>query len=90
MIEERVLVAKLDDLLKSMGLYEEDEEGQNSLLENIDSLMFIQLIIGIESRYGIGIPDELLLAKNFADKRSIVRILEELCNEEEQGGICKN
>lgn len=81
------VVEKLDNVLKNMGLYSEDEEGQDALLENIDSLMFIQMIVGIESEFGLGIPDEKLLAENFAKKSSIVSLIDELNNKEIEHGI---
>lgn len=81
------VVEKLDNVLKNMGLYSEDEEGQDALLENIDSLMFIQMIVGIESEFGLGIPDEKLLAKNFAKKSSIVSLIDELGDKEIGHGI---
>lgn len=73
---------KLNNLLKNMGLYSENEEGQDALLENIDSLMFIQMIVGIESEFGLGIPDEQLLVKNFSKKSRIISLISELNGEE--------
>ncbi len=73
---------KLDSLLRSMGLYSEDEEGQDALLENIDSLMFIQMIVGIESEFGLGIPDEKLLAENFSKKSKIINLIDALSGKE--------
>lgn len=44
---------------------------------NLDSLSIITLIVEIETRFDIEIPDNLLLMENFININSIANIIEE-------------
>lgn len=68
---------KLDAVLDNNGIYDSDDELQNELLSNMDSLQFVQLVVSIENEFDIGISDEHLLFKNFNTKEKIIKIIEQ-------------
>ncbi len=69
------ITKKLDEILISISLYDNDPVYQKALLEDVDSLLFIQLVVEIESSFNIGVPDEKLLLENFKEKERIVDII---------------
>jgi len=69
------ITKKLDEVLISISLYDNDPVYQKALLEDMDSLLFIQLVVEIESSFNIGVPDEKLLLENFKEKEQIVDII---------------
>lgn len=69
------ITKKLDEILISISLYDNDPVYQKALLEDVDSLLFIQLVVEIESSFNIGVPDEKLLLENFKEKEQIVDII---------------
>ena len=69
------VIEKLDAVLTSISLYDNDPEYQKALFEDMDSLLFIQLVVEIESAFNIGVPDEKLLLENFKEKEQIVDII---------------
>jgi acyl carrier protein/NAD-dependent dihydropyrimidine dehydrogenase PreA subunit len=66
----------LNKILENNGLYDSDDEIQEKLLSEMNSLRFIQLVVAIENEFNIGIPDEYLLLKNFRKRDEIVKIIE--------------
>ena len=74
-INKNEITKKLDEVLISIILYDNDPVYQKALLEDMDSLLFIQLVVEIESSFNIGVPDEKLLLENFKEKEQIVDII---------------
>ncbi|MFA6661402.1 MAG: hypothetical protein WCS56_00045 [Bacilli bacterium] len=66
---------KLNIIFEENGLYCYDSTDENNLLLQIDSMVFISLIVDIESTFNIGIPDELLLLSNFQNKEQIIETI---------------
>lgn len=47
-------------------------------MKEIDSMVFISLIVEIESVFNIGIPDDALILSNFQTKSQIIEIIYKL------------
>lgn len=69
------IIERSNNVLHEIGLYDEDDYIQETLLENIDSYMFIQMIVRLEEEFDIGIPDEYLLMKHFRTRDGIHNII---------------
>lgn len=72
-----MIAKRLDQLLEDNGLYDTNNEIQEILLSEMDSLRFIQLVVAIENEFDIGIPDEYLLLQYFRNKDKIIKIIED-------------
>lgn len=68
---------KLDKILLENGLYDTDENVQTQLLSEMNSLLFIELVVSIETTFDVGIPDEYLLLAHFRSRNNIIRIIQE-------------
>lgn len=65
-------------IFEENGLYYDNSEEGNNLLKEIDSMVFISLIVEIESVFNIGIPDDALILSNFQTKSQIIEIIYKL------------
>lgn len=73
-IEWKMLVKReIIDFFESMGYYFNDK-GDLELLD-VDSVQFISIVIDLEDRFKICIPDELLLLENFQKVSSIENLI---------------
>ena len=68
---------KLNDVLNENGLFDHDEQIQEKLLSEMDSLRFIQLVVAIENTFEIGVPDEYLLLTHYKNIEDILKIVTE-------------
>lgn len=71
-----MIIDRLNKILVDNGLYDSDDEIQEKLLSEMDSLRFVQLVVAIENEFNIGIPDEYLLLQYFRKKDEIAKIIE--------------
>jgi D-alanine--poly(phosphoribitol) ligase subunit 2 len=66
-----------DEIFAELEIEYPDDRDTNLLDQGIDSVNFIKLIVSIESKFNIAIPDEELLFENFSTTRLILHYLTE-------------
>ena len=71
---------KIDMLVKNRIIKCLDESGivilEEGSFDNMDSLKFISMIVGMETEFGIEIPDEYLLMNTFTTIEDTVQIID--------------
>ncbi len=77
-MNKKDIETKLNLIFEENGLYYDNSEEGNNLLKEIDSMVFISLIVEIESVFNIGIPDDALILSNFQTKSQIIEIIYKL------------
>lgn len=77
-MNKKDIETKLNLIFEENGLYYDNSEEENNLLKEIDSMVFISLIVEIESVFNIGIPDDALILSNFQTKSQIIEIIYKL------------
>ena len=77
-MNKKDIETKLNLIFEENGLYYDNSEEGNNLLKEIDSMVFISLIVEIESVFNIGIPDDSLILSNFQTKSQIIEIIYKL------------
>lgn len=77
-MNKKDIESKLNLIFEENGLYYDNSEEGNNLLKEIDSMVFISLIVEIESVFNIGIPDDALILSNFQTKSQIIEIIYKL------------
>ncbi|PWV99287.1 acyl carrier protein [Paenibacillus cellulosilyticus] len=64
-----------DEIFDEIEIEYPDDHNTNLLDQGIDSAGFIKLIVSIESKFNIAIPDEDLLFENFSTAGLIINYL---------------
>ncbi|WP_270168421.1 phosphopantetheine-binding protein [Paenibacillus sp. SYP-B4298] len=66
-----------DEIFAELEIEYPDDYDTNLLDQGIDSVSFIKLIVAMEAKFNIAIPDEELLFENFSTTRLILHYLTE-------------
>ena len=70
------LVPLVCELFKSQGCEIDNIETADFVDDiGMDSIMFISMVIKIESQFGINVPSDLLLIENFKDIDRIIKTI---------------
>ena len=70
----------LYEIFNEANLVEVDEDNSFMLSKEIDSIQLISIIVEIEEKFNIEIPDEYLVADFLYDFRHVANVVEDILN----------
>ncbi len=78
-MEKREIISWVKELICELLEYNENLQGEENLIElGMDSLKFVEMVLQIEEKYSIQIPDQQLNLLNLNCVNNIVKVIKEL------------
>ena len=86
MCEDSNIEKNVYNIIKSVLEIEEADILEDTTLQElgIDSVVFIKLVIGFETQFGLRFEDSMLVVSRFLDVKSLIKYIETIYGEKEK------